>query len=384
MLGLNRDNQLVTLSLLCWGLGEGLFFFIQPWYIGKLGADPKQIGGVLALAGLVTVMLYLPGGIISDRLDRKRTMVGGYAIGTLATLAMAMARHWHTLVPGLLLYAVSSYCIPAIFSYVTHAAEESNLTRTLTTVFAAYSLGFTPSPALGGWLVEVVGMRMTYLVAAGLFATATLIVIQVTPQGKPDSTQLLAGRDIFRNSAFLKLSALFLLIFFTMNLGQPLAPNYLEEVAGLRVGWIGFLGSAHALGAFVLSLLLGRWRAGPQWGLIAAQGMVSLSFIVLLRTEAVPLLATAFFLRGAYNTTRSLASAWLGEALGRKSLGLGYGVLSTVFGIANVLAPYAAGWLYAVQPALPFAVAAGAVPVGMVLTGLVVSARRRSVEAITL
>lgn len=382
-LGLNRDNQLVTLALLLWGLGEGLFFFIQPWYIGELGADPKQIGGVLALAGFVTATTYLPGGILSDHLDRKLTMLGGFALGAVAALVMAAAQHWQTLVPGLLLYAVSGYCIPAIYSYVSHAAEDGDLTRTITTVFAAYSLGLTPSPALGGWLVELVGMRLTYVVSAGFFLAATLTVSQVARQPKPGESQLTAGRGLMENRAFLALTGLFLLTFFVTYLGQPFAPNYLDDVTGLRLGWIGFLGSAHALGAFVLSLVLGRWRAGPRWGLIVAQGLVGLSFLMLLRTDAVLLLALAFFIRGAYHTIRSLASSWMADALGRKSLGLGFGVLSTVHGIANVFAPYAAGWLYDIRPAIPFAVAAGAVPVVVVLTGAVAFVRRRTTEAVT-
>ena len=384
MLGLTRDNRLITLSLLLWGLGEGLFFFIQPWYIGELGADPTQIGGVLALAGIVTAATYLPGGIISDRLDRRLTMIGGYAVGTIAVLVMAIARHWHTLVPGLLLYAISGYCIPAIYSYVTHAAEGEDLTQTLTTVFAAYSLGLTPSPAIGGWLVELVGMRLTYVVAAGCFMAATLAVSRVARQPKPDGSQRAAGREMAKNRAFLVLSAVFMLVFFVTYLGQPFAPNYLAEVTGLRLGWIGFLGSTHALGAFVLGLALGRWRAGPRWGLIAAQGLVGLSFVLLLRTDAIGPLSVAFFLRGAYAATRSLAAAWLGDVLGRQSLGLAYGVLSTVFGIANVVAPYAAGWLYAARPALPFLVAAAAVPATMLLTGMVGFGGRQPAKAVGL
>ncbi|MBS1251703.1 MAG: hypothetical protein MAG451_00736 [Anaerolineales bacterium] len=377
-LGLSRDNKLITLALLLWGLGEGLFFFIQPWYIGELGADPKQIGGVLALAGLVTATTYLPGGILSDHLDRKFTMMGGFALGSVAALVMAAARQWQTLVPGLLIYAVSGYCIPAIYSYVAHAAEEGDLTRTITTVFAAYSLGLTPSPALGGWLVELVGMRLTYVISASCFVTATFVVSRVAHQPRPGESQIAAGLGLMRNRTFLVLLALFLLIFFAMYLGQPLAPNYLDEVTGLRIGWVGFLGSAHALGAFLLGLMLGRWRAGPRAALVVAQALVGVSFVILLWTDALALLTVAFFLRGAYHATRSLASAWMADALGRKSLGLGFGVLSTVYGVASVFAPYAAGWLYDVRPALPFMVAAGAVPATVVLTGVVAFVRRRA------
>jgi len=369
--GLSRDNQLITLSLLLWGLGEGLFFFIQPWYIGELGADPRQIGGVLALAGVVTTLTYLPGGILSDRFDRKRVMIGGYVLGSLAAVVMAAAQDWRGLVPGLLIYALSGYCIPAIDSYVVHAAEGEELGRTFTTVFGAYSLGLTPSPAIGGLLVEWIGMRRTYLVSGACFALATFTVAFVRRQPVPDGKGYGAARELMLNRAFLRLSGLFLLVFFATYLGQPFAPNYLDEVRGLSIGRIGFLGSAHALGAFVLSLVLGRWRPGSRWGLITAQALVGISFLLVLRTAAVPALTVAFFLRGAYAAARSLATAWMGEVLGSGERGTGFGVLSTVYGVSLILAPYLAGWLYDIRPALPFVAGAAAVGGTAVLTGVV-------------
>jgi hypothetical protein len=45
---------------------------------------------------------------------------------------------------------------------------------------------------------------------------------------------------------------------FFSYLGFPLAPNYLSEVKGLDVSQLGLLGSAHWLGSFALSLLIGR------------------------------------------------------------------------------------------------------------------------------
>lgn len=378
LLGLNRDNQLVTLSLLLWGLGEGLFLFLQPWYIGQLGASPTQIGAVLSLAGFVTVIVYLPGGILSDRFDRKHMMLGGYALGALATVMMAAARQWQTLVPGLLLYGLSGYCIPAITSYVAHASGEHDLTRTLTTVFAVYSLGLTPSPAIGAWLVELVGMGETFLVSAVCFAAATAVVSRVSAQPRPADSPILEGRGLVWNRTFIGLSVVFLAIFFATYLGQPFAPNYLEEVTGLRIGVIGFLGSAHALGAFVLGILLGRWRAGSRWGLITVQLLVGASLVLLLQTGAVGVLTVAFFMRGAYNTSRSLASAWLADATGRSSLGFGFGVLSTVHGISSVASPYVAGWLYARDPALPFGIAAIAIPATILLTLLTGVVQRQS------
>ena len=43
---LSRDNRLMALALFLWGMGEGLFIYIEPLALKGLGADPVQIGSV--------------------------------------------------------------------------------------------------------------------------------------------------------------------------------------------------------------------------------------------------------------------------------------------------------------------------------------------------
>ncbi len=115
---MNRDTRLIALALLLWGFGEGLFLFIQPLYFEQLGADPVQIGALLSVAAAVRAASFLPAGIIADRVPRKWVMVGGWITGLVGLLLVAAAPSWQHLVPGLLIYALSAYCIP-VTSYLT-------------------------------------------------------------------------------------------------------------------------------------------------------------------------------------------------------------------------------------------------------------------------
>ncbi|MGQ0602117.1 MAG: hypothetical protein ACT4QE_10540 [Anaerolineales bacterium] len=49
-MGLSRDLRWMGLSLVPWGLGDGLFFYLRPLFLKELDADPQTIGLVLALA----------------------------------------------------------------------------------------------------------------------------------------------------------------------------------------------------------------------------------------------------------------------------------------------------------------------------------------------
>lgn len=380
MRSLSRDSWFVFFALALWGFGEGLYFYIQPLYMKRLGANPVEIGALLAAGALAATLSYVPGGMAADRIGRRRVMLGGWILGTAGVFLLAMAQEWIHLVPGLILYGVSGFCLPAITAYVTHAetsnarglATDNDLGRALTTVWAAYPAGQILSPAIGGAMAQALGMRNVFLVACGVYTLSTLLLSQIADQPvEPRPQDGGDHRRLLRNRPFLLLSGLFLLIFVALYLGQPLAPNYLEEVAGLPLGRIGALGSAASLGAAVLAMILGRLPASNRVRLAAGQALVLLSFALLLSSRALVILALAFFLRGAWNATRALASAELAVHLEPSNLGLGYGVLNSIVGLATMVAPYTAGWLYAARADLPFLVALVGTGGTIVLTLLV-------------
>ncbi len=351
---LSRDSRIIFFALALWGLGEGLYFYLLPLYMKRLGADPVQIGGLLASWGIAATITYIPGGMVADWMSRRTVMLGGWIMGTLGVWLLALAQDWVQLLPGLILYGLSGYCLPAITAYVTHSEAKGDLGRALTTVWAAYPAGQVISPAIGGAMAEALGMRTVFITSGAIFCLSTLLVSRIAHQPVEPRTNNGDYHRLLRNRSFLVLSGLFLLIFTVSYLGQPLAPNYLEEVAGLPVSWIGTLGSASSLGAAVLAVVLGRLPWSNRARLMTSQALVALSMAAFLSSWALPVLAVSFFLRGAWNVTRALASAELAMRLEPSTLGLGYGVLNTVLGTATIVAPYLAGWLYAARADLPF------------------------------
>lgn len=369
---LSHDSRIVFFALALWGAGEGLYFYILPLYMKRLGADPVQIGALLAIWGIAATITYIPGGLIADRISRRTVMLGGWIMGTMGVWLLALAQDWIQLIPGLILYGVSGFCLPAITAYVTHAEAEGDLGRALTTVWAAYPAGQVISPAIGGAMAQALGMRTVFITSGCVFLPSTLLVSRIAHQAVEPRADNGDYHRLLRNRSFVVLSGPFLLIFAVSYLGQPLAPNYLEEVAGLPVSWIGTLGSASSLGAAILAVVLGRLPWSNRARLAASQGLMVLSMATFLSSSALPVLAVSFFLRGSWNATRALAAAELATRLEPSTLGLGYGVLNTVVGTATIVAPYLAGWLYMTRADLPFLAALVGTAGTLVLT-LVVS-----------
>jgi formate-dependent nitrite reductase membrane component NrfD len=67
----------------------------------------------------------------------------------------------------------------------------------------------------------------------------------------------------------------------------------------------------------------------------------------------------------------------MGSALGKRSLGTGFGILTTAYGVTNALVPYVAGRLYATDPKLPFLVAVSGIPATVAATIVVALVERR-------
>ncbi|MGB9301331.1 MAG: MFS transporter [Anaerolineae bacterium] len=366
-LGLSRDNFLVMLSMLFWGAGEGLWFYVQPLYIKSLGADSLEIGFVLSLAPVLMVLILIPSGILADRHGRKKMMVGGSVMGTVAVLLLASARDWRQSIVGFLLYWGSTGCLPAFHAYVAHASDRKDLNRNFSLMYAAFAVGLIIFPTVGGFLAERVGFPLALCTAAAFYAVSTLLVVAVREQPVAPTMAGVGFRDVLSNSRLMIICTVSVFIFLAMFLGQPFAPNYLEEVVGLELVWIGFLGSAHALGATVLGVGLGKLSEGVA-GLVVGQALVLVSLLLLLRFQAIPLLALSFFLRGAFNACRALTLGQMGKVIGETASGLAYGLLNTAMGLPWVLAPYMAAWLYTSRPALPFIVSAVMIAVMMIVS----------------
>jgi predicted MFS family arabinose efflux permease len=366
-LGLSRDNFLVMLSMLFWGAGEGLWFYVQPLYIKSLGADSLEIGFVLSLAPVLMVLILIPSGILADRHGRKKMMVGGSVMGTVAVLLLASARDWRQSIVGFLLYWGSTGCLPAFHAYIAHASDRKDLNRNFSLMYAAFAVGLIIFPTVGGFLAERVGFPLALCTAAAFYAVSTLLVVAVREQPVAPTTAGFGLRDVLSNSRLMIICTVSVFIFLAMFLGQPFAPNYLEEVVGLELVWIGFLGSAHALGATVLGAGLGKLSEGVA-GLVVGQALVLVSLLLLLRFQAIPLLALSFFLRGAFNACRALTLGQMGKVIGETASGLAYGLLNTAMGLPWVLAPYMAAWLYTSRPALPFMVSAVMIAAMMIVS----------------
>lgn len=155
---MNPDLMLLSVSLFTWGMGEGLFLYLEPLYLQQLGASPVGIGSILGGMAVAMVLTQLPAGYLGDRIGRLPVLRASWMIGTIAALVMALSPNLAGFTVGLILYASSGFANPPLNSYITNARGSWTVSRAITFISAIYNLGAIAGPTIGGQIARASGL----------------------------------------------------------------------------------------------------------------------------------------------------------------------------------------------------------------------------------
>lgn len=346
---MSRDLTLIAFSLMTWGIGEGMFFYIQPIYLKQLGASPVTIGIILGSAGLVMTVAHIPAGYLSDKIGRRPLIFISWITGMLAAWVMALAQSLFVFIVGLMLYSMTAFVMSPLNSYVTAARGRLSVGRALTFISAFYNGGAILGPFIGGLIGGSLGLHIIYRVSAFIFIISVLIILFIRPQPveiHPDGN---THRQLQISSRHVLYMAIIFLVMLATYLPQPLTPNYLQEYQSISVEQLGKLGSIASIGVVVLSLTLGSLNI--HLGFILAQVCMALFTLLIWKGNGISWYMIGYFLMGGYRAARVFAAAQTRALVHQANMGLAYGITETVGASAVILAPPIAGFLYEIHPA---------------------------------
>lgn len=358
---MTRDLRLLSMALLLWGVGEGLFFYFQPLYLQQLGADPVRIGAILGVAGLAAVLTHIPAGSLSDRLGTRSAINASWVLGTAAAWAMYLSPNLAWFVVGLVGYYLTLFVMSPLSSYITSMRGTWAPARALTTTYSFFSLGLILGPMVGGYLGEIIGLRTVFAVSGVLFMLSTLLAVRLTPQPTLPSSAGQSAWQVLRQPGMARLLVIVFFSLFAMTVGWPLTPNFLSDQRGLSLSALGALGSINAVGIVVLNLTIGRLR--PRLGFALTHVVVALSVIAIWSGTGLAWYALGFFLFGGFRTAHALSVTQAEPLVNHRNLGLAFGLVETMIGSAFAISSAVAGLLYDSQAWMPF-------PASLALTAL--------------
>ncbi|MGQ0602576.1 MAG: MFS transporter [Anaerolineales bacterium] len=374
-LSLSRDLRWITVAIFLSGVAEGLSLNFHTLYVQRLGATPEQIGLTFGAAGLVTIFIYVPAGLLADRWRRKPIILAAWFSTILTFIWLSLAPDWRWAIPGFMLYALGSFSRPAFSAYLAGTEDARHVTRAFAVTSVSWSLGSIAAPAIGGWIGEQFGLPTVFAASGVVYTLSTLALFPISnpppAAARPQDVHL--GR-LFQQRPFLWQVFILMLIMFALNVSVVLAPNYLREVKGLTVQQVGTLGTVASLGLVALTIGVGRFAPEKRAPLFAIQATLLIAVLLLWLSPAsvggaLPgLIVVAYLFRGGADAIWTPMSSRLSLWLPAEILSLGFSFRDTAVRTALTLAPLVAGWLYAIDPALPLYVGLIATTLTMTLT----------------
>jgi len=366
---LNKDLKLLALSDFIGAFGDGLYFYLWPLYITALEAGPVEVGIVYSIMYFASAFAPLIGGFLADKYDRKKVLLLGWLIWMPTPLIFSLAEHWSQLLVAAVLYG---FWIggPAASAYIATSAKKEKITLTFTVIAAAWWMGYIFSPALGGYLFTITGMRWVARLAFILYVLSASVILlmssqhattQPTPPSSPSSS--------FKTKKMVIWSLFFATIMFVILMARPFIPTFLEEEYFFNEFQIGVFGSITFLGTALLGVYLGR--LGDRWSKAGAISvsviLCCVSLVTMIFFKEFFMLALASFLMGCSYTTPTLIDAIIGSIAPEASRARWISIPQTASMLAAFLAPYLGGILYGALPYNPFIIAILITPILSIL-----------------
>jgi DHA1 family multidrug resistance protein-like MFS transporter len=365
---LNRDLKLIFTTNVVGSFGDGLFAYLLPVYMGNvLGLNAIQIGILYALLALASALTLLISGKLADRYDRRKIMVAGWIAWLPAPLIFASARNFADMIPGMVMWGFW-LGQPASSAYIVTSSERSRLTSTFTIMSAGWSLGYTFSPAIGGFLAGTVGMKTVFYLGFMFYAlacfTLSLIGSQRANREQEADEEEYSFSRLMRSRKLLSLSAFFATVMFTTMMFRNFVPIYVKVVYGLTDFEIGFLGSVLFASSAVLGILLGKLGDMKRKAYPMALSLIfsTVGLLLMLWSGSFAILVVSFIFNSTSYLTWSMLGAIVGPTAPEPCRARWIAVPQTVCMFVSFAAPYVGGFLYATSADYPFIVAAIAMP----------------------
>jgi MFS family permease len=159
-------GQLVSVS------GTWMQQLAQDWLVLRLTNRALPVGITTALQFAPVLVFGIWGGLIADRLDKRRLLLATQ--GAMGALALALGvltatgavRLWMIYLLALLLGCATSFDMPARQSFVTEMVGPKDLPNAVGLNSAVFNVGRIIGPAVAGVLIGVVGIAPAFIVNA--------------------------------------------------------------------------------------------------------------------------------------------------------------------------------------------------------------------------
>jgi MFS family permease len=337
----HRDFRLLWSGMCVSLMGDGIFLVAMAWQVYALSNAPTALALVGIAMTVPTIMFLLLGGVVSDRLDRRRVMLAadvtrGAAVAVLAALSMSgLLELWHVVALVAVYGAGAAFFGPAFDAIVPDVLPASELARanSLDQFVRPVALRLA-GPAFGGALIDAVGVGAAFAFDAASFAISAIALLAMSTRApRRAAAQASVGADIRTGMAYVRrhvwlwatfaTAAIAYLLF--MGPAEVLLPYLVKNEIGGSASDLGLVFAAGGIGSVGCAVVMGQrglprrditfmyiaWTAATV--AVAGYGLATAVWQLMLASLAFNALETAGTIVWATAKQRHVPAALLGR-----------------------------------------------------------------------
>ncbi len=297
MKGLGRNYWKLWIASLISNFGDGLSAVAYPWLASAVTRDPVHIALMGVAVRLPWLLFSLPAGVITDRLDRKKTIAAMDAVRFAVTLGVALfvisntsdlaglaglGSEAFTAPPNQTFFLGVLYGSALIFGFaevlrdnaaqtlMPSLVEPEHLEKANGALWGAEMTAnsFVGPPAAGFLLA--VAFSLPFFVDAGTFLVSALLIFGISGsfkatsdlpdvEPKPWTADLKEGvRWLWKHPLLRSLAIILGLLNAMLSLSLAAFVLFVQEVLGLSAAQFGLLTTAGAVGGILGSVLASK------------------------------------------------------------------------------------------------------------------------------
>jgi len=255
--------------------------------------------GIVSAAGTLPILLLtLPGGVVADRLNKRKIVIATQtAAAVLALLLSALAysggiKPWHIVIFAVLNGCVNAMDMPARQAMVMELVGKNDLLNAVALTSSAFNAARIVGPAVAGVIIAASGAAFCFFINGVSYAAVIVALIMVrstkfrtASESKPVLAEIVEGLRYARGNARIRgiLLMTSIMSIFAMQYASQM-PALAKGVLGVGPKGLGMLVSAAGIGALAAGVtvaavghLLKQRTMMVSGSLVAPAGIILLS-----------------------------------------------------------------------------------------------------------
>jgi len=255
-------------------LGDGVYTVTIAWQVYELSNAPTALSVVGLAWTLPMVLFLLVGGVLGDRIDRRRLLIvsdliRATAVGTMATLALTGAIElWHLIALVVLYGTGQALFAPSFQAILPEVVPPGSLVQANSLQQLSDPLAYRlAGPALGGVVIGALGTGEAFLIDTLTYGVsiACVAAMRPLPRAAPEErpsvrSEVREGLEFVRSQTWLwaTLAAAAVTLLLWIGPLEVLLPYVVKNEYGGGAEGLGLIFAAIGAGAIGSALVVGQ------------------------------------------------------------------------------------------------------------------------------